>query len=148
MAWFFFKGKDKNFIAVIEKELKELEKDPYKALFVYNDQWLPIYGYAEESYFDGEFQEVLQVMEEAQKAFEKNLKTGILELIMSNFKTKVPFLAFRYGSFCVLTVREDSFYLVCVIDEFNGKVNIDKTEKFLREKLLNIVEKSKRFHPE
>jgi predicted HAD superfamily Cof-like phosphohydrolase len=139
MRW--FRKKEDSLVELIDNTLKELKQEPFKALFVYNSQWLPIYSYAEESYFDGEFQEILQVMEAAQKAFEKNLKRGVLEVIMNSLKIKIPLLSFRYGSFLVMAIREEELYLVAVIDEFHGRANLDKVEKKMREKLNRILER-------
>jgi len=144
MKWLPFTGKRKvNFISFIKETVKELEKEPVKALFIYDRDWLPIYGYRDEAYFDGEFQEILQVMEAAERSVEKNIKPEILTLMKDSLKYKIPFLSFRYGSFAVVGVREGELFMVALIDEFNGKISIDKTEKQLREKLRKVAERVK-----
>jgi len=143
MRWLPFTGKKEvNFVSFIEETMKELEREPVKALFIYDKEWLPIYGYRDEAYFDGEFQEILQVMEAAELSVEKNIKPEILGLMKSSLKYKIPFLAFRYGSFAVVGVREGDFFLVALIDEYGGKISVDKTEKQLREKLQKVVERA------
>jgi len=143
MRWLPFTGKKElNFVSFVEETVKELQKEPVKALFIYDGQWLPIYGYRDEAYFDGEFQEILQVMEAAENSVEKNIRPEVLTLMKDSLKYKIPFLAFRYGSFAVVGVREGDFFMVVLIDEFNGRISVDKIEKQLREKLRRVVERA------
>jgi len=142
MRWFpSFTKEDKNFISFIQNTMKELEKEPYKAIIVYNDQWLPIYEYKDRTYFDGEFQEILQLMEDASVSIERNLKNEVLSLIKERLNYETPFVAFRYGKLLAIGIKEGELFLVAVIDELNGKVSVDKTEKALRDKLEIIKEK-------
>jgi len=143
MRWLPFTGKKEvNFVSFIEETVKDLQKEPVKALFIYDREWLPIYGYRDEAYFDGEFQEILQVMEAAENSVEKNIRPEILTLMRGSLKYKIPFLAFRYGSFAVVGVREGDFFMVVLIDEFNGRISVDKMEKQLRERLQKVVERA------
>jgi len=143
MKWLPFSGKKElNFVSFIKETMKELEGDSIKALFVYNKDWLPIYSYRDEAYFDGEFQEILQVMEAAENSIEKNIKPEILELMRGRLKYKIPFLAFRYGSFAVVGVKEGDFFMVGVFDEFHERINVDKVEKRFKEKLRKIADKA------
>jgi len=146
MRWLPFGGKDKeeSFVSFIKSVMKDLEGEPYKALFIYDEEWLPIYGYKDEAYFDGEFQQILQVMEAAEASIEKNIKPELLELMKGQLEYKIPFLAFRYGSFAVVGVREGSFFLVGIIDEFHGRVSVEKVEKKFKEKLSQIAQKARR----
>jgi len=143
MKWLPFSGKKElNFVSFIEETVKDLQKEPVKAIFIYDREWLPIYGYRDEAYFDGEFQEILQVMEAAENSVEKNIRPEILTLMKSSLKYKIPFLAFKYGSFAVVGVREGDLFMVVLVDEFNGRISVDRMEKQLRERLAKIAERA------
>jgi len=145
MGWLpFGRKKKENFTTFIKEKMKEFEKPPFKAVFIYNDQWLPLYGYKDENYFDGEFQEVLRVIEEASGALEKNLTSTALNLAKKNLKYSTPFLAFRYGTFTVMGLREKELFLVAVVEEFNGRADIDKIERKLRETLQRVGERERK----
>lgn len=137
----FFGKRRESFISFIERTLKTLEKSPFKAVIVYDSQWLPLYAYKENELFEGELQEILKLKEEAGREFEKSLKEEISGLTRKSLKYRVSSLFFRYGKFSVAAVSRGELHLVAVVDELEGRVGWEKLEKMLTEKLEKIVEK-------
>ncbi len=137
----FLKRKEENLISFIRKTFKEFERSPFKALVVYDGQWLPLYSFKDEDLFEGDLEGLLKVKEVAAKEFEKYLKEGIADLIKRSLKYRVNSLFFRFGKFSIFVASRGELHLVTVIDELERREKVERLEGELLKRLERLGER-------